>query len=236
MTAPHGKLLLIAEYSDAQDGTKAVKKSASKDGPGRPSSMKDPVQSISTAASALFAQHGYDKTSLKDIAAAVGITKAGLYYYFETKEELFNSIVLQVLDEMLGNAVDVVGKAETSQDKVRAFMVSHATYFENNIDKYRAIFLGRQGKGLPLTSSQTALRRRYADVLKQILDEGADKGELKSGETAIMARGILGMLNWMSRWYDAGGAHKAADIANMYADIVLAGISIEKTEASASLS
>lgn len=195
-----------------------------RDRPGRPSNLKDPRKSIIKAASVLFAEHGYDKASLKDIAEALGITKAGLYYYFATKQEIYDSIMLEVLEEMIGTARDSMATHSTASDRIRAFMVAHARYFETNLDRYRAVFLGRRGYGIGYTPEQTAVRRAYADMLTAELVAGNERGELVAADAPTISRGILGMLNWIARWYVAGRQSSATDIAQTYADTILNGL------------
>lgn len=198
-------------------------------GPGRPSSMRDPHSTIRDAAAALFAEKGYDKTSLQDVASVVGVTKAGLYHYFSTKQDLYDSIVLGVLSEMLTSAqarvAEVDAHAANHASRVAAFMAAHAAYFEANRDHYRAAFIGRGGDLSIFTPQQMIARRAYTDFLTGLLEEGEAAGVFVFDDAAIVARGILGMLNWMTRWYHPDGRKNAQAIAADYARIVLKGIS-----------
>ncbi len=189
--------------------------------------MRDPHRKISDAAAALFAEKGYEGTSLQDVAKAVGVTKAGLYHYFSTKQELFDSIVLGVLSDMLASAQARVASAQTHADRVAAFMAAHAAFFEANRDHYRAAFIGRGGDLSVFTPQQMAARRAYTDCLTDLLEEGRVAGAFVFDDAAIVARGILGMMNWMTRWYHPDGRKTAQQIAADYARIVLKGIAAE---------
>ncbi|MEI2384684.1 TetR/AcrR family transcriptional regulator [Breoghania sp. JC706] len=192
--------------------------------PGRPSTMRDPRRTICDAAAALFAAKGYDATSLQDVASAVGVTKAGLYHYFATKQDLFDTIVLAVLSDMLDGARARVEGVEAPAERIGAFMAAHAAYFEKNRDHYRAAFIGRGGDLYVFTPEQMAARRAYTDFLTRILEEGRAAGAFAFDDAPLVARGILGMLNWMTRWYNPGGRKAAEEIAADYARIVLKGI------------
>ncbi|WP_162901411.1 TetR/AcrR family transcriptional regulator [Breoghania sp. L-A4] len=189
--------------------------------------MRDPHRTICDAAAALFAEKGYEGTSLQDVATVVGVTKAGLYHYFPTKQELFDSIVLGVLRDMLASAKARVATADTNADRVAAFMGAHAAYFEANRDHYRAAFIGRGGDLSVFTPQQMAARRAYTDYLTNLLDEGRTAGAFAFEDAAIVARGILGMLNWMTRWYHPDGRKTAQEIAADYAGIILKGIAAD---------
>lgn len=193
-------------------------------GPGRPATIADPHRTITDAAATLFAEKGYDGTTLQDVASAVGVTKAGLYHYFPTKQDLFDSIVLGVLSDMLASAQARVADAHTPAERVAAFMASHAAFFEANRDRYRAAFIGRGGDLSVFTAEQMAARRAYTDFLAGLLQEGRAAGAFAFDDAALVARGILGMLNWMTRWYHPDGRKGAQAIAADYARIVLKGI------------
>ncbi|PTW57619.1 TetR family transcriptional regulator [Breoghania corrubedonensis] len=195
--------------------------------PGRPSTMRDPRRTICDAAAALFAAKGYDATSLQDVASAVGVTKAGLYHYFATKQDLFDTIVLAVLSDMLDWARARVDVAARPADQVAAFMAGHAAYFAANRDHYRAAFIGRGGDLYVFTPEQMAARRAYTDFLTRILEEGRAAGDFAFEDAPLVARGILGMLNWMTRWYNPTGRKGAEEIAADYASIVLKGIATD---------
>ncbi|WP_321335895.1 TetR/AcrR family transcriptional regulator [Breoghania sp.] len=195
--------------------------------PGRPPSLRDPQRTICDAAASLFAAKGYDGTSLQDVASAVGMTKAGLYHYFRNKQDLFDSIVLGVLSDMLDSARERVAGAKEGAERVAAFMVAHALYFEKNRDHYRAAFIGRGGDLYVFTPEQMQARRAYTDFLKDILEEGKARGAFTFDDAPLVARGILGMLNWMTRWYNPQGEKTAEEIAGTYAQIVLKGIATD---------
>ncbi|WP_321341727.1 TetR/AcrR family transcriptional regulator [Breoghania sp.] len=195
--------------------------------PGRPPSLRDPQRAICDAAASLFAAKGYDGTSLQDVASAVGMTKAGLYHYFRNKQDLFDSIVLGVLSDMLESARARVDGVEGGAQQVAAFMAAHALYFEGNRDHYRAAFIGRGGDLYVFTPEQMQARRAYTDFLKDILEQGRAQGAFAFEDAPLVARGILGMLNWMTRWYNPQGEKSAEAIAGTYAQIVLKGIATD---------
>jgi TetR/AcrR family transcriptional regulator, cholesterol catabolism regulator len=190
--------------------------------------MRDPHRTILDAAASLFAQKGYDNTSLQDVATAVGVTKAGLYHYFATKQVLYDCIVLGVLSDLLASAQARVAEAGTRTGdhpgRVAAFMAAHAIYFEANRDHYLAAFIGRGGDLSVFTPEQRRARRSYTDFLTEILEEGRAAGDFSFEDAAIVARGIHGMLNWMTRWYNPQGRKDAQAIAADYAAIILKGI------------
>lgn len=200
-------------------------KRAPRPGPGRPPSIEAPLPTIRAAAAALFAEKGYEGTSLQDVATAVGVTKAGLYHYFPTKQALYDAIVMGALDDLNAVAAEAIGAQPGHPEQLVAFMRAHAAYFAEHHDIYRAAFFGRAGyEKAGYTDEQLAARKAYVRLLEDLLAAGVRAGSLSVPDVPTFARGILGMLNWMARWYRPDGPQGAAQIAESYARTLLAGI------------
>ena len=162
---------------------------------------------------------------MQDVAEAVGMTKAGLYHYFPTKRAMFDSIVLSTLMELIEASDAAVAAHQDHAEKLTAFMIAHADYLEQNWEKYRSSFLGwARGDIAELNPDQLAARKAYTQRLEAILLAGRKAGVLDFPNAPTLARGILGMLNWLARWYRPGGTESATAIAAGYARIVLGGI------------
>lgn len=205
-----------------------MKKSTSRPGPGRPSKIEDPVSTIRAEASALIATRGYSATSLQDVASAVGMTKAGLYHYFPTKQALFEAIVLSALQDLQAGARSAIAAQRDHNSKLIAFMVAHARYLEEHNEEYRASFFGRAGDGMEAYSQeQLASRKGYVQILENLLEKGVSEGVMSIDDIPTLARGILGMLNWIARWYRSSGPKTASEIAETYATTLLCGIATQ---------
>lgn len=193
--------------------------------PGRPPTINDPHRTICAAAAALFSAKGYESASLQDVADAVGVTKAGLYHYFPTKQALFDAIVLQTLKDLHDGARAAIALEQTHDRRLRGFMRAHAGYFSQNGDLYRASFFGRSGGEMTnFTENQLAARKAYTALLEDLLGDGVRDGAFVVDDVATFARGLLGMLNWMARWYRPEGPKTAVEIADSYARTIMAGI------------
>jgi AcrR family transcriptional regulator len=183
--------------------------------PGRPPGRTAPRAAILRAAAGLFAARGYDGTSLNDIAAQVGLTKAGLYHYFASKHEIFDRIILQLLAEMQAEVSAAVAAAAAAGPEARlaAFMRGHADFLARHLAEFRTLFGGRGGAAAPYTPDEIAARRAYEAGLVAILEDGRQSGAFAFADAGEQARAILGMLNWMSRWWRPGRDRPAAEIA-----------------------
>lgn len=197
-----------------------------RDAPGRPPSMDAPRETILLTAARLFAVQGYDGTSLQDIASAVNFTKAGLYHYFASKQEILDSIILKLLADMRVRVGEQVLAQADHAGRLRAFMVAHVAFITENLAEFRTMFGARGGVGQAYTPDQIKAREAYADMLLQILRDGHAAGAfLTDADPSIAAQGILGMLNGVSRWYRPTGPRSAESIAETFFRMVHAGLS-----------
>lgn len=187
--------------------------------------MAAPRETIMRAASDLFAQGGFAQTSLMDIAAAVGLSKAAVYHYFPTKQVLYDAIVvdlLQRLHDHVAGALPV--ETEPVGIRLRAAMRGHAEFFEKNFAEYVTLLHGFGGLNRVVSDDERAIRKRYETMFRAIISKGIADGAIRTSDAAVIARGALSMLNWMTRWFDPKGKRRAVDFADDYFDLLAHGI------------
>ncbi len=91
-------------------------------------------------AQTLFQTYGFRKTTMEDIARAMGKGKSTLYYYYTSKEDIFKTVLLQELQEVFSKTKLAVDAAETAVEKLRAFSVTKITVLAGMINLYRLVF------------------------------------------------------------------------------------------------
>lgn len=173
----------------------------------------------------LFAQKGFDATSLRDIAEVAQITKAALYYYFPNKDALYERVVIESMDALLAEVQEAVSRSPTPMQKVRAFLHASAESMEQRRDQWvagsnafwQAGATGRRGLALHQ-------RDAYEQLLRSCIQDGIACGELRAVDPAMAGRLLLSGLNQMSRWHRASGHLKATEVIDQYLDIVLLGL------------
>lgn len=178
------------------------------------------------AAAKLFRERGYDATSVQEIADEMGILKGSVYHYVKTKQDLLWMVMKPLLTRFVEEAEEIFAAEEDLSDRIRRAMVNHAKSFEENSPH---MFVMTRENGDTLSSERRneleALRTRYYEVWRQAIAEGQSKRLFRKDiDPALAVHGILGMLNWMFRWFKLGGRLSADDVANQFADIVLDGM------------
>jgi AcrR family transcriptional regulator len=176
----------------------------------------------------LFASHGFDGTSIRDIANAVGISNAALYHYFADKNELFARIVTDVIERQFSFTEERIRPDDSAGEKLRSFMRAYADFFEANVSE--AIASSRSFGALeksPERDHAIYWRDRYEHLLREIIREGMAAGEFREGDVALTGRAVLSCLNWLHRWYSPAGSLSPVKIVDGYADILLRGIAAD---------
>lgn len=192
---------------------------------GRPPRAENQRERIMHQAAVLFARSGFDASSLNDLAEEAGISKAGIYHYFKTKQDVYDAIIVQTLQGLFDHVSQVVASAASPDDKLLAFMRAHAAFFEQNYWAFRAMLISFSEMSAPEPRHQAAvLRERYEDLLRGIIAEGVAQGQFRAVDPATTGRAVLSMLNWMARWFHPGGPKTAADLALEYADLLFGGL------------
>jgi TetR/AcrR family transcriptional regulator len=167
--------------------------------PGEPSAQGADVKArerLLRAAVELFARKGYAATSVNEIVAGAGVTKPILYYYFDSKEGIYIEILNDAygsLDRLLDQAVAWEGNAI---EKIRRIVVESFDLFLEKIDAARVVYMVYYGapQGAP-PYDYDRYRDRHMEVLLGFVEEGIQRGELKTGNSLDMAMVVTGLLS-----------------------------------------
>jgi len=187
-------------------------------------------QEILEAAALVFHEKGYESTSIQDIADSVGILKGSLYYYITSKEDLLFEIIQGVHEEALKNLDRTAAVEGDALQKIRAFVVVHLTHNALNLVKMAVFF--QDFRSLNGERRQVIVEERdmYDNFLRDLIRQGQDEGIVCPDiEPKLAAITVLGMMNWIYQWYRPGGGLSASEIANAYADFVVAGLACDRS-------
>jgi len=141
----------------------------------------------------LFAEKGYDATSIEDITATVGVAKGTLYYHFSSKEEIFNFLIEEGI-KLLQNSVDIkTAKLENYVDKLKAVILIQIKIV-NKYQDFITILLGQfYGKEARNRMCQDYVYG-YIDKIEKIVEEGIKAEQIKEGNPKVIASEIYGLI------------------------------------------
>ena len=141
----------------------------------------------------LFAEKGYDATSIEEITATVGVAKGTLYYHFSSKEEIFNFLIEEGI-KLLQNSVDIkTARHNNYIDKIKAIVliqIKIVAKYENIITILLSQFWGTKERNKKCQE----LVYQYIGKIEKIVQEGIEKGEIKKGDTRAIASEIYGLI------------------------------------------
>lgn len=177
---------------------------------------------ILDSACGVFAQKGYHNASIRDVAAATGVSPAGLYYYFHSKEELLHLILEAGLSSLLDRIREDISGIANSASRLRTIIRAHLTHFEKNGKEMRVLVQEREALSGPSRDEIRTLMREYTQIVIGTLKDLSP--EKTSRELRAAAFGLFGMLTWVDQWYRPGRDLPLDLLAEEFSGIYINGI------------
>ena len=183
-------------------------------------------EAILRRAAELFDRKGYANTSLGDIARAVGTKREALYYYFRNRSEILLAIIRPQSAALIAGLEQVVAMDAPAAHKLDLAIRNHLQRF----DRYCLEMTVSLRDGLmepadeALAESRT-IWKKYERMWIALVSQGQASGDfVRSGDPKMIAFGILGMCNWLARWYNPRKAVTVDDLIGTYFDLLSFGI------------
>lgn len=169
-------------------------------------------------------EKGFEATSMSEIAKAVDLTKAGLYYYVKGKGELLFAIMSFAMDLLDREVIRPAERLRDPEERLRAIVEEHARLLA--ADEGALVILMDEVGSLSAEHRDliNARKRRYFDFVRGTLDELAAAGKLRAIDTTVAAFSLLGMVMWLARWYSPGGRLAAREVVRDVTEIALRGV------------
>jgi AcrR family transcriptional regulator len=179
---------------------------------------------ICRTAAQIFRDRGYDATSVSDIARALGMTKAGLYHYFDSKEALLFEIMTYGLERVRDEVVLPVRGIADPEERLRQIVLRHARIATNG--RGAVAHLGDEIRALPPAGRKQIEERMryYLEMVRDTLAELKADGRLRDVDPTVAAFSLLGMILWLPRWFRQDGRLSQERVATDLADMALGGL------------
>jgi AcrR family transcriptional regulator len=174
-------------------------------------------------ATEVFCKKGYEGASMRDLSRESGMSLAGLYYYFESKERLLYliqkhtfSTIVQRLKTRLENVTD-------AEERVRLFILNHLEYFLANQAAMKVLSHEDEALKNGFGAEVAAIKREYYRICVGLLDDlKRERGLQFSTRIAVLS--VFGMMNWIYTWHNPRVDADAAAIAREMGDTFLRGV------------
>lgn len=179
------------------------------------------LDALLAAAARVFAERSYHATSMRDLAAASGVSLAGIYYYVKGKEELLHLIQERCFTQVLEGAKAAVAPESDATLRLQAFIRHHVAFFAAHMAEMKV--LSHEATSLTGVGQRrvNAIKRRYVDLLEKLLKDASPDETAVDRSAAAYA--LFGMMNWIYNWYDPAGEIDPQRLADLIARIFLGG-------------
>jgi TetR/AcrR family transcriptional regulator, cholesterol catabolism regulator len=185
----------------------------------------EPRQEILRTAARLFQERGYDATSMNDVAAALKLSKGGLYHHFQSKDEILFNIMSHAMDITEERVINVVRRVEGAEQRLRELIRLHIGVVLSEEDREITVML-HENHPLPagLRRKINARKKDYIHFVEHLVADAQRQRGSASGVTPRAAAfALVGMINWIYQWYKPEGSLTGSDIVEQYTDIFFRG-------------
>ena len=172
----------------------------------------------------LFRDRGFDATSVSEIARVLGLTKAGLYHHFESKEALLFEIMMFGLDKVRDEVILPVRAIRDPEERLRQLIARHARITTRG---HGAVaHLQDEIRALPPSARKQIEHRMrvYFDLVRDTLDELHAAGRLAPVDRTVATFSLIGMILWLPRWFRQDGRLTQDQVAENIANLALGGL------------
>jgi len=173
----------------------------------------------------VFYEKGFDAASMRDLSRATGMSLAGLYYYFESKDRLLYLIQKHTFETVLRSLKDQLELINDPEARVRLFIENHLGYFLAN--RKAMTVLSHEDDTLKDSFGVEilALKREYVKLGIQLLDElKAAQPKFANVSSRIAVLSLFGMINWIYTWHNPRVDADANELARQMSQIFLHGV------------
>jgi AcrR family transcriptional regulator len=185
-----------------------------------------PIQPrLLAVAAELFAEKGFDATSVQEVVERAQVTKGALYHYFDSKQDLLYEIYHSIISVQLSDLERILALREPAAQTLRAIIISLVETTAERADQ--ALVFSREMHRLDRDKLDLvrADRRRYNDLVRDVVARAQTDGEFKTvADADTVALVVFGVVNQLPRWYNPRGPKTARQLGDEIADFVLAGL------------
>lgn len=170
----------------------------------------------------LFAERGFNGTTLQDVADTVGLTRAAFYHYFDSKEALLTTLVEGITAARVADLKKIcLDESLTANEKLARLTRAMALNVATHAARFRLLLLSENELPGDLAAKHARGRREILKRLVELFQAGCESGEFKAVDPHLGAFALLGMCNWIAMWFKPDQKKSAEEVADEYVEIAL---------------
>lgn len=178
---------------------------------------------ILSHATEVFCRKGYEGASMRDLSRASGMSLAGLYYYFESKERLLYLIQKDTFSTIVERLKSRLESVTDPEERIRVFILNHLEYFLANQAAMKVLSHEDEALKNGFGTEVAAIKRQYYRICVGLLDDLKQENGLDFS-TRIAVLSLFGMMNWIYTWHNPRVDADAAVLAAQMGDTFLRGV------------
>ncbi|MEU8775927.1 TetR/AcrR family transcriptional regulator [Streptomyces sp. NPDC048606] len=179
-------------------------------------------QRLLAVATRLFADRGYDRTSVQEIVEAAGVTKGALYHYFGSKDDLLHEVYARMLRLQQQRLDAVAGSEAPVEERLRSAAADVVVTTIENLDDAMIFFRSMHQLSPEKNKQVRAERRRYHERFRALVEEGQRSGVFSTATPAdLVVDYYFGSVHHLSTWYRTDGPLTPHQVADHLADLLL---------------
>src|SRR6202046_846703 len=187
----------------------------------------DSRQEILRTAARLFQQRGYDATSMNDVAAALKLSKGGLYHHFQSKDEILFEIMDHAMEITQDRVLNPLRGIADPEQRLRALIRLHIEVVLSPRDREITVML-HENHPLPpaLRKRINARKKDYIHFLESLMAEVQNKSRQAKSKVSPRAAAfaLLGMINWIYQWHKPEGELQVQNLVPQFTELIFGGI------------
>lgn len=175
-------------------------------------------------AAKLFKQKGYASTSMRDLAAEIGIEAASLYHHIKSKEEILETICFEMASKFTDAITETNDIYFNAEERLRMAIKNHVLIITQNINRSSVFLHEWRSLTEPKLAEFIAQRNQYEQGIRVILNDGINEDLFDNVDEKFAALTILSTVNWINEWYNPDGKMNAEQVAEKLSDFIFGGL------------
>jgi TetR/AcrR family transcriptional regulator, cholesterol catabolism regulator len=189
-----------------------------------PRDFRAKLQHILFHSAQIFANQGFEATSIRQISCATGISLSSLYYYFTSKQELLYLIQNNAFALILGRANARLARVHDPQARLRILVQNHIEYFLSHPSEMKVLAHEEDALEAPYCDDIAAIKRRYYALARETFDAVTAECVMPNANSRVAVLSLFGMMNWIYKWHSPQVDPDAEQLTDTILSIFLYGV------------
>jgi AcrR family transcriptional regulator len=169
----------------------------------RTTSYDRKLEQVLAGAARVFARDGYGSATIREVARETGMSLAGLYHYFSSKEELLFLVQVHAFESILAGLEGALEGVDGPEAQLRVLVANHLEHFLEHMDELKVCAHEMESLTGDFYERVEELRRRYFHVAFGVVTSLGGAAGAPAVDARLATLYLFGMLNWIYMWYPA---------------------------------